>query len=134
MTSAPPTILIFDSGLGGLSVTAEIHQLIPQAKLIYYGDTAYFPYGSKPAAQLIERVLGQLDWLEGELEPDLIVIACNTASTLVLPQLRAQTDTPIVGVVPDVTVALSREDIVAGHDATLAAAVDWILDDLARRE
>jgi glutamate racemase len=110
MYTSPPKILIFDSGLGGLSVTREIHRLVPQAQLVYYGDTAFFPYGSKPEDQLVERVLRQIAWLEQQLHPELIVIACNTASTLVLPALRSQTATPVVGVVPAIKPAAAHSD------------------------
>ena len=107
-TITPPRILVFDSGLGGLSVAREVHHLLPQVQLIYFGDTAFFPYGSKPEEVLIERVLAQISRLELTTSPDLIVLACNTASTLVLPQLRAQTATPVVGVVPAIKPAAAH--------------------------
>lgn len=110
MTVTTPNILVFDSGLGGLTIAREIHNLLPHARLTYFGDTAYFPYGSKRAHDLIARVKAQIDWLERHIDTDLIVIACNTASTLVLPELRRQTDTPVVGVVPAIKPAAAHSD------------------------
>ena len=107
---SPAPILVFDSGLGGLTVAREILALTPQYPLLYYGDTACFPYGTKPAEQVIARVLERIDMLEQRYRPALIVIACNTASTVVLPALRAQTRTPVVGVVPAVKPAAAMTD------------------------
>lgn len=96
----PATILVFDSGVGGLSVAREIQQRLPAHPLIYASDNAFFPYGTKGEDELITRV----DEVIGELllryKAEILVIACNTASTLTLPHLRAKLDVPIVGVVP----------------------------------
>ena len=66
MIAIRPNILVFDSGLGGLTIAREIHRLLPHARLSYFGDTAYFPYGSKRAPDLIARVKAQklmsADW------------------------------------------------------------------------
>ncbi len=98
-----PTILVFDSGLGGLTVHAEIVALRPQARYVYLADDAVFPYGGMAADVLIERVCGLLDVQIARLKPDIVVIACNTASTLVLPRLRATwPGIPFVGTVPAV--------------------------------
>jgi glutamate racemase len=102
MLDASPRVLVFDSGLGGLTVAREIRALIPQAELTYYADNAFFPYGTKSEQALLQRVLDEVLYLERSYRPAVIVIACNTASTLALPQLRARTRTPIVGVVPAV--------------------------------
>lgn len=106
----PPHILIFDSGVGGLSVSQNIHAAIPAARLTYIADTACFPYGSQPEAVIIERCLGLILRSLAEAPADVIVIACNTASTVVLPRLREATDVPVVGVVPAIkpAAALSR--------------------------
>lgn len=102
MSQATPRALVFDSGLGGLTVAREIRQLTPQLELIYFADNAFFPYGSRSEQELLTRVLNQVLALQELYRPDIIVLACNTASTLVLPQLRSCTQTPIVGVVPAV--------------------------------
>jgi len=102
MPDSSTRVLVFDSGLGGLTVAREIRSLIPAAELYYYADNAFFPYGDKPEASLLQRVLDEVLYLERRLQPNIIVIACNSASTLALSQLRARTSTPIVGVVPAV--------------------------------
>ncbi len=100
---AKPTILVFDSGLGGLTVHAEIVALRPRANYIYLADDAVFPYGALDADVLIARVCRLLDAWIARCSPDIVVIACNTASTLVLPHLRAAwPELPFVGTVPAV--------------------------------
>ncbi|ACK49370.1 glutamate racemase [Methylocella silvestris BL2] len=99
--SRPPKILVFDSGLGGLTVFAEIAALRPDAQFVYAADEAGFPYGALPATALAPRVLAVMGRLIDLFSPDVAVIACNTASTLVLPHLRAAfPDLPFVGTVP----------------------------------
>lgn len=97
---APPHILIFDSGVGGLSVAREIRDALPDCQLSYAFDNAFFPYGTKSDAVLLERIVSQMDSLHQRYTPDITVLACNTASTLVLDALRARFNTPFVGVVP----------------------------------
>lgn len=97
----PPVILTFDSGLGGLTVFKEVLALRPQATHIYAADDAGFPYGAWQPEALVARVEEVMAQLISNYHPDLVVIACNTASTLVLPHLRARFgDTPFVGTVP----------------------------------
>lgn len=97
----PPTILVFDSGLGGLTVFAEVARSRPDAALVYAADDAGFPYGRLREADLVARVHAVMDRLIGCCRPDAVVIACNTASTLVLPHLRARFPaTPFIGTVP----------------------------------
>ncbi len=96
----PPHILIFDSGVGGLSVAREIRDAVPDCKLSYFFDNAFFPYGTKSDSVLLERIVSQIELLHQAFTPDIVVIACNTASTLVLDALRARFHTPFVGVVP----------------------------------
>ena len=81
--------LVFDSGLGGLSVLAEIRRLRPDLEIVYAADDAAFPYGRLSEAALVARVETVMARLIGEIEPDIVVIACSTASTLALPPLRA---------------------------------------------
>lgn len=98
--SPVPRILVFDSGVGGLSVAHEIQQSLPLNPLIYASDNAFFPYGTKGESELIARVDKVIDALLERYPADILVIACNTASTLTLPHLRSKLDIPIVGVVP----------------------------------
>lgn len=94
------TILIFDSGVGGLSVYQEIYRQLPHYQYIYAFDDAAFPYGELDEAVLVERTLHIVSSLVTKHNADLVVIACNTASTIVLPPLRAALSLPVVGVVP----------------------------------
>jgi glutamate racemase len=106
-----PKVLVFDSGLGGLTVFSEIVKLRPHADFIYCADDAGFPYGSLSEADVVRRVLQVMEELVSRHAPDIIVIACNTASTLVLPHLRARwPHIPFVGTVPAIKPAaqLSR--------------------------
>lgn len=93
-------ILVFDSGVGGLSILQALQQALPACEYIYASDNEAFPYGTKNAKFLIERVHCVLQTLIEKNQPDLIVVACNTASTLVLPSIRQHFSIPIVGVVP----------------------------------
>jgi glutamate racemase len=91
---------VFDSGLGGLTVLREIVAARPDAHYVYVADDAFFPYGHHSEEQLVARVVPLIGELISAHEPDLVVIACNTASTLVLSHLRAVYKTPFVGTVP----------------------------------
>ncbi len=94
-------VLVFDSGLGGLTVLAGIARERPDAELIYAADDAFFPYGALGETALVARVGSVMASLIERHAPDLAVIACNTASTLVLPRLRsAFPRLPFVGTVP----------------------------------
>ena len=96
----PKHILIFDSGIGGLSVYREIQYQLPLAKYIYAFDNAAFPYGELTESVLIERTAHIISQLCAKFYIDIVVIACNTASTIVLPTLRDKLSIPVVGVVP----------------------------------
>jgi glutamate racemase len=98
--ASPPTILVFDSGLGGLTVLREIVGARPDAHYVYVADDAYFPYGHHGEDQIIARVVPLIGELITAHAPDLVVIACNTASTLVMSYLREQYNVPFVGTVP----------------------------------
>jgi glutamate racemase len=106
--SAPPTILVFDSGLGGLTVLREIVKARPDAHYIYVADDAFFPYGHHSEGQVIARVLPLVGELIAAHSPDLVVIACNTASTLVMSHLREQYKVPFVGTVPAIKPACAK--------------------------
>src|SRR3978361_1105904 len=106
--TAPQTILVFDSGLGGLTVLREIVGARPDARYIYVADDAFFPYGHHSEEQIIARAVPLIGELIGAHAPDLVVIACNTASTLVLSHLRAEYRVPFVGTVPAIKPACAR--------------------------
>lgn len=93
-------ILLFDSGVGGLTVLAEVRKLLPDAPVIYFADTAGLPYGEKTEAEIAARVAGLLGRLSERYSPRLITIACNTASTIALGMVREVLHVPIVGTVP----------------------------------
>ncbi len=121
----PPrqTILVFDSGLGGLTVLREIVRARPDARYVYVADDAFFPYGHHGEAQLVARVVPLVGELVAAHAPDLVVIACNTASTLVLSHLRAAYGVPFVGTVPAIKPACassrSRRVSVLGTKGTV---------------
>jgi glutamate racemase len=119
-------ILFFDSGVGGLSVLAETRRLLPQAGIVYVADSAGFPYGTKSEAEIAARVPALLGRLAERYRPRLIVIACNTASTIALAAVRAALDLPIVGTVPAIKPAavLSRTRVIGvlGTEATVRQA------------
>ncbi len=98
--AAPPTILVFDSGLGGLTVLREIVRARPDAHYVYVADDAFFPYGHHGEDEIIARVVPLIGELIAAHAPDLVVIACNTASTLVMSHLRERYKVPFVGTVP----------------------------------
>ncbi|MEN3931469.1 glutamate racemase [Microvirga sp. W0021] len=95
-----PTILVFDSGLGGLTVFAEVFKARPDARFIYAADDAGFPYGRLSERDLVARLLSVMERLIELHSPDIVIIACNTASTLVMPHLRCRFPIPFVGTVP----------------------------------
>jgi glutamate racemase len=119
-----PTILIFDSGLGGLTVHREVRAARPDAQFVYIADDAFFPYGAHTEGTLVARVGALMGELIETYQPDLVVIACNTASTLVLPHLRARFAVPFVGTVPAIKPAcaasVSKRVSVLGTEATVA--------------
>lgn len=102
MTSSnqAPKLLVVDSGVGGLSVAREIRRELPELNMIYAADYAAFPYGDWEAEALRGHLFKQIsNWIDVQ-SPDCVVIACNTASTLILPSLRTAFDLPFVGTVP----------------------------------
>jgi glutamate racemase len=118
------TILVFDSGLGGLTVFREVAKARPDAHYTYVADDAFFPYNAKSEAALVAHVCALMGELIAAHRPDLIVIACNTASTLVLPHLRARFSVPFVGTVPAIKPAcassVSKRVTVLGTQATVS--------------
>jgi len=119
-----PTILVFDSGLGGLTVYREVAAARPDARFLYVADDAFFPYGDHGEAELVARLVALMGELTATHRPDLVVIACNTASTLVLPHLRARFSVPFVGTVPAIKPAcaasVTKRVSVLGTEATVS--------------
>jgi glutamate racemase len=108
MPGPTPTIVVFDSGLGGLTVFREIAAVRPDARYIYLADDEAFPYGDLPEAALIDRINKVVGEEIVRSAPDLIVIACNTASTLALTHVRARFKVPFVGTVPAIKPACAK--------------------------
>jgi glutamate racemase len=113
--AARPTILVLDSGVGGLTVLHELRRVRPDAEYIYAADDAAFPYGSWAEEPLMRRVEDVTAELILRHSPDIVVVACNTISTLVLPVLRTRFGLPFVGTVPAVkpAAAMSRSGRIA---------------------
>ena len=98
--SASATILVFDSGLGGLTVLREVVKTRPDAHYVYVADDVFFPYGRHSEDQIVARVVPLVGELIATHSPDLVVIACNTMSVSVMAHLRAAYSVPFVGTVP----------------------------------
>lgn len=103
-----PRILIFDSGMGGLTVAQAVARQMPEAHLVYSADNAAFPYGAWQEKELIGRILIVLGRLIDQVKPDVAVIACNTASTIALAELRSTYGVPFVGTVPAIKPAAAQ--------------------------
>ncbi len=112
---AAPRLLVFDSGLGGLTVTRALRESAPEAMIAYVADDAGFPYGALDEATLRARVLAVVGDAVRAMRPDAAVIACNTASTMALAELRAAYSLPFVGTVPAIkpAAAISRTRLVS---------------------
>jgi glutamate racemase len=103
-----PRILLFDSGMGGLTVAQAVARQLPDATLIYAADNVGFPYGAWEEAALVARIRSVMAQLIGKAEPDVVVVACNTASTIALADLRATFNVPFVGTVPAIKPAAAQ--------------------------
>ena len=102
------TVLVFDSGIGGLSVMREARLVMHEQPFVYVGDDAGFPYGDWQEQALTERMTGLFETLLDIYKPHLAIVACNTASTLIMPALRARFSIPFVGIVPAIKPAAER--------------------------
>jgi glutamate racemase len=111
-------VLVFDSGIGGLSVLSAIRDELPDARYVYVADDAAFPYGDWDEGALREHIVELMGRLIARHQPAATVIACNTASTLVLPPLRERFSVPFVGTVPAIKPA--AEQTKSGVVAVLA--------------
>ena len=119
-------IAVFDSGLGGLSVVRHLRQLLPHEDLVYFGDTARIPYGTKSRPTVVQFALETARFLL-QFEPKLIVAACNTASALALEVLQRDLPVPVIGVVEPgaraaARLAAGRPVAIIGTEATIASA------------
>lgn len=116
-------ILLFDSGVGGLSVLGHVRRLMPKAAVVYAADNGGYPYGTKSEAEIASRIPALLGRLAERFAPRIIVIACNTASTIALGHVRAALDLPVVGTVPAVKPAAQASKTrvigVLGTEATV---------------
>jgi len=127
-------ILFLDSGIGGLSVLAAVRALLPAAPVVYCADSAGFPYGTKSEAEVSARVAGLLGRLTERLSPSIVVIACNTASTIALGFVRPVLAVPVVGTVPAIKPAAERSlTRVIGVLGTEATVRQPYVDDLSAR-
>jgi len=120
-----PTIGVFDSGFGGLTVLKELLELIPDADYVYFGDTARLPYGSKSVETVARYAVEAAHYLESH-NAQMLVIACNTATALALDQITASAHVPVVGVVEPGADAASaatknRRVVVIGTEATVSS-------------
>ncbi|WP_159657673.1 glutamate racemase [Vibrio atypicus] len=125
-------ILIFDSGVGGLSVYQEIVAKLPQLDYTYIFDNEAYPYGELAHDTLVTRVESLVKQMVKEQSIDLVVIACNTASTIVLPTLRSHLSIPVVGVVPAIKPASNMANKAVGLIATPATITREYTHDLIR--
>ncbi len=134
MTVDARPVLFLDSGVGGLSVLAPARALLPHMPVVYVADTAGYPYGTKSEAEIAARVPALLGRLAERYDPRLIVIACNTASTIALAAVRGALDIPVVGTVPAIKPAaaasVTRTIGVLGTQATVRQPY---VDDLTAR-
>lgn len=116
-------ILLFDSGVGGLTVYDALRAVLPQAPVVYAADLAGLPYGTKTEAQIAARVSGLLGRMAERFRPRLVCIACNTASTIALGMVRDVLEVPVVGTVPAIkpAAALTNSGTIGlvGTEATI---------------
>lgn len=125
MSARRPTIGVFDSGFGGLTVLKALLELIPGADYAYFGDTARLPYGSKSVETVARYAVEAAHYLESH-GAQMLVIACNTATALALNQIAAAAHVPVIGVVePGAEAAGSttrnRKIVVIGTEATVSS-------------
>src|SRR5688572_27977076 len=133
MDPAAP-LLFFDSGVGGLSVLQPTRELLPNASIIYVADNAGFPYGERTETDIAARIPALLGRVVERFHPRLVVIACNTASTIALDTVRSALDLPVVGTVPAIKPAseMSKSRVI-GVLGTQATVRQPYVDDLAAR-
>jgi glutamate racemase len=125
MTTLRPSIGVFDSGFGGLTVLKALLKLVPQADYLYFGDTARLPYGSKSVETVARYAVEAARFLE-QKGAQMLVIACNTATALALDQITAAAKVPVVGVVEPgaeraAASSTKKKVVVIGTEATVSS-------------
>jgi len=123
--SSQPTIGVFDSGVGGLTVLRALLDRIPDANYLYFGDTARLPYGSKSAATVAHYAVGAVRYLQDH-GAELLVIACNTATALAFDKIKAAASVDVIGVVEPgaeaaATASRKKKVVVIGTEATISS-------------
>ncbi|MEM7666748.1 MAG: glutamate racemase [Pseudomonadota bacterium] len=130
---ASSPILLFDTGVGGLTVYDALRRVLPDVPIIFAADYAGMPYGKKTEAEVAARVAGLLGRMSERYRPRLACIACNTASTIALGMVRDVLEIPIVGTVPAIKpAALGTKTGVIGLLGTQATIRQRYVDDLER--
>jgi glutamate racemase len=134
--STPQPLAFIDSGVGGIPYLAHLRVRLPGAPVVYVADNLNFPYGKKSEAEVVEAVLAMAGRVIGRYRPELVVVACNTASLLALEALRARFDIDFVGVVPAVKPAAERSatrriGVMATERAVRSAYLDRLVEDFA---
>jgi glutamate racemase len=89
---------VFDSGVGGLAVVRELKNRLPREAIMYIADSRFFPYGTKPREQVISRATALVEFLEAH-GARMVVVACNTASSAVFPDIERRVDVPVLGMI-----------------------------------
>ncbi|PJE78076.1 Glutamate racemase [invertebrate metagenome] len=135
MSSLSQPIVIFDSGVGGLSIYQRVKATL-NCPVVYCSDSAGFPYGPRPSGEVIKRTYACLMELKQSFNPSLAVIACNTASTVSLPTVRKALDIPVVGVVPAIKTASQQSikrciGLLATPGTISREYTDQLIDDFA---
>jgi glutamate racemase len=125
VSTRPPTIGVFDSGFGGLTVLKALLELIPAADYLYFGDTARLPYGSKSVETVARYAVEAAHYLESH-GAELLVIACNTATALALDRITASAHVPVVGVIEPgaeaaAAASANKKVVVIGTEATVSS-------------
>ncbi len=121
----PRSIGIFDSGIGGLTVVAEVARQLPKEEIVYFGDTARLPYGPKSTETVIQFAIQDSEFLLSQ-NVKMIVIACNTASAAALGELQSRYDVPVIGVIEPGALAAVSSTLngrvgVIGTEGTIAS-------------
>jgi glutamate racemase len=120
-----PTIGVFDSGFGGLTVLRELRNVLPGANYLYFGDTAHLPYGAKSVRTVAKYAIAAAHFLE-QHGIEMLVVACNTATALALEDITAAVRVPVVGVIEPgaqraAAISKTKKAVVIATDATVAS-------------
>jgi glutamate racemase len=120
-----PTIGVFDSGFGGLTVLRELRKVLPAANYLYFGDTAHLPYGAKSVRTVAKYAIAAAHFLE-QHGIEMLVVACNTATALALDEITAAVHVPVVGVIEPgaqraAAISKTKKAVVIATDATVAS-------------